>query len=100
MSGGIAFYFLKTGGEFYITNSSFSLHNTDNAVWLSNIRSYHISKGNQYKGSVFIIEKKGNQFITSYKSWNELTSNNIEYYYNSNYEISKIVINSNVYVKK
>ena len=53
LSGNIEFYFIKKQGEFYVSDSKFSINN-DSALWLSNIRNYHISKGNNRKGSDFI----------------------------------------------
>ncbi|WP_278551338.1 hypothetical protein [Elizabethkingia bruuniana] len=96
LSGNIEFYFIKKQGEFYVSDSKFSINN-DSALWLSNIRNYHISKGNNRKGSDFIIKKINNSYISSFIYWNEYTRNNIEYYYNNNYEITKIVINSDIY---
>ncbi|WP_131828802.1 hypothetical protein [Elizabethkingia bruuniana] len=96
LSGNIEFYFIKKQGEFYVSDSKFSINN-DSALWLSNIRNYHISKGNNRKGSDFIIKKINNSYISSFIYWDEYTRNNIEYYYNNNYEITKIVINSDIY---
>lgn len=96
LSGNIEFYFIKKQGEFYVSDSKFSINN-DSALWMSNIRNYHISKGNNRKGSDFIIKKTNNSYISSFIYWDEYTRNNIEYYYNNNYEITKIVINSDIY---
>lgn len=96
LSGNIEFYFIKKQGEFYVSDSKFSINN-DSALWLSNIRNYHVSKGNNRKGSDFIIKKKNNSYISSFIYWDEYTRNNIEYYYNNNYKITKIVINSDIY---
>ena len=96
MSGNIEFYFIKKQGEFYVSDSKFSINN-DSALWMSNIRNYHISKGNNRKGSDFTIKKTNNSYISSFIYWDEYTRNNIEYYYNNNYEITKIVINSDIY---
>jgi len=96
LSGNIEFYFIKKQREFYVSDSKFSINN-DSALWMSNIRNYHISKGNNKKGSDFIIKKINNSYISSFIYWDEYTRNNIEYYYNNNYEITKIVINSDIY---
>ncbi|HFK5553536.1 TPA: hypothetical protein ACGZ9Q_001589 [Elizabethkingia anophelis] len=96
LSGNIEFYFIKKQGEFYVSDSKFSINN-DSALWLSNIRNYHVSKGNNRKGSDFIIKKTNNSYISSFIYWDEYTHNNIEYYYNNNYKITKIVINSDIY---
>ncbi|BBQ06277.1 hypothetical protein [Elizabethkingia anophelis] len=96
LSGNIEFYFIKKQGEFYVSDSKFSINN-DSALWMSNIRNYHISKGNNRKGSDFTIKKTNNSYISSFIYWDEYTRNNIEYYYNNNYEITKIVINSDIY---
>lgn len=96
LSGNIEFYFIKKQGEFYVSDSKFSINN-DSALWMSNIRNYHISKGNNRKGSDFTIKKTNNSYISSFIYWDEYTRNNIEYYYNNNYEITKIVINSGIY---
>ncbi|AMR41464.1 hypothetical protein HZP39_14540 [Elizabethkingia anophelis] len=96
LSGNIEFYFIKKQGEFYVSDSKFSINN-DSALWLSNIRNYHVSKGNNRKGSDFIIKKTNNSYISSFIYWDEYTRNNIEYYYNNNYKITKIVINSDIY---
>ena len=96
LSGNIEFYFIKKQGEFYVSDSKFPINN-DSALWMSNIRNYHISKGNNRKGSDFTIKKTNNSYISSFIYWDEYTRNNIEYYYNNNYEITKIVINSDIY---
>ncbi|CAM3950583.1 hypothetical protein I6H88_12220 [Elizabethkingia bruuniana] len=96
LSGNIEFYFIKKQGEFYVSDSKFSINN-DSALWMSNIRNYRISKGNNRKGSDFTIKKTNNSYISSFIYWDEYTRNNIEYYYNNNYEITKIVINSDIY---
>ncbi|MDV3950505.1 hypothetical protein CMT75_18480 [Elizabethkingia anophelis] len=96
LSGNIEFYFIKKQGEFYVSDSKFSINN-DSALWLSNIRNYHVSKRNNRKGSDFIIKKTNNSYISSFIYWDEYTRNNIEYYYNNNYKITKIVINSDIY---
>ncbi len=96
LSGNIEFYFIKKQGEFYVSDSKFSINN-DSALWMSNIRNYHISKGNNRKGNDFTIKKTNNSYISSFIYWDEYTRNNIEYYYNNNYEITKIVINSDIY---
>ncbi len=96
LSGNIEFYFIKKQEEFYVSDSKFSINN-DSALWMSNIRNYHISKGNNRKGSDFTIKKTNNSYISSFIYWDEYTRNNIEYYYNNNYEITKIVINSDIY---
>ncbi|AQX83814.1 hypothetical protein I6H88_12240 [Elizabethkingia bruuniana] len=96
LSGNIEFYFIKKQGEFYVSDSKFPINN-DSALWMSNIRNYHISKGNNRKGSDFTIKKTNNSYISSFIYWDEYTRNNIEYYYKNNYEITKIVINSDIY---
>ncbi|CDN75890.1 hypothetical protein [Elizabethkingia anophelis] len=103
LSGNMKFYFLKKGGEFYRTDSSFAKDSLENRVSLSTIKEYKLSHGNNFIGDSIIIKKEGDHYKSIFKLIdNRYTDSGdlvYEYYYDSNYKIYKIVFNSKIYTK-
>ncbi|KUY30524.1 hypothetical protein ATB96_14935 [Elizabethkingia ursingii] len=103
LSGNMKFYFLKKEGEFYRTDSSFSKDSLENRVSLSTIKEYKLSRGNNFIGDSIVIKKEGDYYKSIFKLIdNRYTDSGdlvYEYYYDRNYKIYKIVLNSKVYTK-
>ncbi|UKB85040.1 hypothetical protein LF887_05410 [Chryseobacterium sp. MEBOG06] len=94
------FYFLKKDKEFYSCDKSFSSDSIGKQVLLSSIKNYESYKGNKYKGDSLIIKKnKNGDYMTLYKSISYKRILKMEYHYDKDYKINKIIFNNTVYVR-
>lgn len=97
--GGTEFYFLKKNEEFYSCDKSFSKDSIGKDVLFSTIKDYKSYTGSKYKGDSLVIKKIANDYTTLYKSIDYGRIIKMEYYYDKNYKISKIIFNNNIYQK-
>ncbi|MCW3161384.1 hypothetical protein [Chryseobacterium oryctis] len=98
--GGTEFYFLKRNGEFYSCDKSFSKDSIGKDVLLSTIKNYKTYEGDKYKGDSLIIKKTQDDYITMYKSIDYGRVLKMEYHYDKDYKVNKIIFNNIVYKVK
>lgn len=97
--GGTEFYFLKKNEEFYSCDKSFSKDSIGNDVLLSTIKSYKNYEGSKFKRDSLVLKKTANDYTTLYKSIDYGRVLKIEYYYDKDYKISKIIFNNTIYTR-
>lgn len=95
IDNGFNFYYTKINNEFYSTDSTYSKSAALNKIpELSSINEYNKFIGTEFEGDSMIIKNKAKKFMTRYVNFEFPVKRVFEIYYDKQYLISKIVINS------